>query len=247
MTVPLAFAPALRCQSRIVRAAVFAAASLGLAVGAHVVGGGAAPPEPVALAAGAALALFALAMTGRERRIGFIAASVISTQLVLHVSFALAPLLAGRSQDQTALWAQILFCHHGPSPITAAQVAAARATAGLSHADLPAALTGAGPAPHPDLLDAITASWWVAAMLAAHLAAAAVMAWWLRCGEKHAWQAIRRAAATVGSQIVALVAPPLQPDVMRSSTMPVEDASRRRRPECRWTHDIQRRGPPVTS
>jgi len=230
--------------SRLVRTAAFVAASLALAIVAHVVGGGEAPPTSVALAAGAVLSVCGLAVTGRERGLGFITAAVVSTQLLAHVAFALAPLLvgAGSGQDQTAIWARILFCHHGPSPITAGDVAAARATSGLSHAALPAGYAQ----PHVNLLSAVTSSWWLVAMLAAHLAAATVMAWWLRRGERRAWQLVRRAAQAVGTRF-SHVCTGCHRIVNRQQGVAVLDDHRPRLAEQLWTSVLHRRGPPARS
>jgi hypothetical protein len=234
----------LPVASRLVRSIVFVATSMGLAIAAHLVGGGVAPPESVVLIACGVLAMFSFAVTGRERRMVFIGVSVVSTQLLLHVSFALAPLLVatGGPQNQTAIWARILFCHHGPHPITAAQVAAARATMGLSHTQLPASLTQTH---GPGLLAALTASWWLLAMLAAHLVAAGVMAWWLRRGEKRAWHAIRQAAEVIRLRVLAVLAPLPTPEPARSTTTPTDCASRRC-PRQLWARSVQRRGPPIT-
>lgn len=210
--------------SRLTRSGVFAGVSLALAVTAHVLAGGAFP-SPTALAgAGCALLVFALTVTGRERHGGFIAASVITTQLLLHAVFALLPVAsvltassgigsAGGS-DQTAFWARLLFCHHGPHPITTSQVTAAKATLGISGSQLPSsgvshgATTGTG-----SVLVAAASSWPVLGMLAAHLAAAAIMAWWLRRGERAVWAASRRVVQAVLSRLVSWpqfvpVAPP---------------------------------------
>lgn len=166
---------------RSIRALVFAFASLALAVSAHRLAGGLAPTSAWTGQAAGALFLIGLAVAARELRFWQIATLVATTQVVLH---ALLPSHAGRS---TAQWARLLFCEHGSHAATTAQVAAARSHfAGAPH-------SSGGPG-----------------MLAAHLVAAAVMAWWLRRGERAAWRAVQRVVSRLVAvfEVVTPVAPP---------------------------------------
>jgi len=235
---------ALPLLSRLVRTAVFVAASLGLAMVAHVVGGGDVPPVSVVLGAGAVLSVFGLAVTGRERGLAFITTAVVSTQLLAHVAFALAPLLVGAvgGRDQTAIWARILFCHHGPSPVTASDVAAARATMGLSHTALPPGYAQ----PHASVLSAVTSSWWLLAMLAAHLAAAAVMAWWLRRGERRAWRLLRQAAHVVRVRLRSVFTTSRRIVNVQPGAAVIDDRCPRLAEQL-WASVLRRRGPPAAS
>ncbi|XVQ14670.1 hypothetical protein ACQP1W_19690 [Spirillospora sp. CA-255316] len=84
-----------------------------------------------------------------------------------------------------------------------------------------------------------------AAMTAAHLLAAAVSAWWLRRGERHAWRLARLAARVLILPFLLVyaasvpperrpVAPPASPDVPRPVTAVLR-------------HALVLRGPPVRS
>lgn len=110
----------------LVRTTIFTLASVGLAVTAHRLGGGAAPQAAVTGVAAGSLFLVGLVMFGREHRGWQIAALVLATQAALHVTFALAGAsrTAGPDGSQTAGWANLLFCHHGPQAISSAEVAA---------------------------------------------------------------------------------------------------------------------------
>ncbi|MBN9619274.1 MAG: hypothetical protein J0H43_06025, partial [Actinobacteria bacterium] len=224
---PVAPTPTGR-TGRCARAAVFAALSLTLAASAHVLGGGPMPPAWLLAGAAGVLLLFAGLVTGRERGGGFIAAAVISTQLLLHAAFALLPTVVvllgphpGLSPGaQTSLWAKLLFCHHGTHPITAAQVDAAKATLGIASTQL--APTG-GSAPvsgavggAASVLAAAVTSWPVLLMLAAHLVAASVMAWWLRRGERAAGAMSREVVRAVRARVVGWSV--VTPDARRPAT-----------------------------
>ena len=168
---------------RVLRAGVFALLSTLLAAAAHRIGGGTIPGLAVTGPAVLVLFLVGLSLTRRERGGRSISALVLLTQLLMHAGLVLGPaLIDGGGQSQTALWGKLLFCHHGGKAVSAAQIEQARVALGVSHVNLPS--TAAAPG-------AFVSSAMVA-MLAAHLLAAAAMAWWLRRGERAAWRRVLR-------------------------------------------------------
>ncbi len=82
-------------------------------------------------------------------------------------------------------------------------------------------------------------------LLYAHVLAAALMAAWLRCGERRAWAAARRAVRAVAAQVRFLVSllgyqPPARPEHVPppSTGLPAP-------PWILLRHAVVRRGPPV--
>ncbi len=177
---------------RVIRVAAFAAVSLGLAVAAHVAGGGHRPPPAVANVAFGALMLLGWLASRRERTGRQIAALVIGSQAVLHVVFVLRERMAGPAGSRASLnLASLFLCHHGSTPISSAQVKAA--TAGIDLSSLTTLARHTTPTPPPGWL----VGWAPAAMIAAHLLAATVVAWWLRRGERALWTAACRVVRTL--------------------------------------------------
>jgi hypothetical protein len=81
------------------------------------------------------------------------------------------------------------------------------------------------------------------AMTLAHVAAAAVSAWWLRRGERAVWRLARRVASTLIRPLRALPAAPLAP-----GPGPYRPASSTARPRgAVLRHVVVRRGPPAPS
>lgn len=189
---------------RLLRAAVFAAASATLAAAGHISGGG--PGVPLwAVAAGALLTwASAGAFAGRERRSWpGIALALALAQLLLHLFFCLAQHLGGPgasppaghgSADVTELASRLLCGGH--APVSPEQATTLLGDAGLlphhpagaaAHAD-----GGLGDALLQGLFEGLAtlASW---PMLLGHLLAALAAGWLLRQGEAALWQAVRLA------------------------------------------------------
>ena len=175
---------------RVVRAAVFAASCLSLAVGAHRLGGGMQATPTAMVAAVVVLFGFGLVWGRRERRGPVITAVVLASQLALHALFELMPMramAASGTDPELNRWAAMLLCSDAGHPATIAQVNAARVLLGLG--PLPTAPTTM------HMASPFTAGG--AAMLAMHVGAALVMAWWLRRGERAAWSAAGRVVAVI--------------------------------------------------
>ncbi len=240
---------------RAIRAAVFTVATVALALAAHLLGGGIVPQRHALVAIITVVWVGAFALAGRERGASFLGALVVSTQLALHAVFTVASCAlpisgagaaAGGRADSTAAWAKLLFCHHGPGSISAAQVATARSAMGLASTDLPAS-TGAGaPAPTGSLLGSVLAVLAQAgpatAMLVMHLLAALAMAWWLRRGERAAWAAGGRVVALVAAQLRLHGFDPLSGLVSDPGAITVGRAMVH---EHRFAHSVGKRGPPA--
>jgi hypothetical protein len=83
-----------------------------------------------------------------------------------------------------------------------------------------------------------------AAMTLAHVAAAAVSAWWLRRGERAVWGLARRIAAVVLRPARALL---VRPPVPAAARVPAASAAACRPRATVLRHVVVRRGPPAPS
>ncbi|WP_062209562.1 hypothetical protein [Streptomyces sp. NBRC 109706] len=186
---------------RLLRAAVFAAASATLAAAGHLSGGG--PGVPLwALALGwLAVLAFACCFAGRERRSWpAIALVLAAAQLLLHLLYCLGQHLAagppsGGGHGGAIELAGRLVCGDHAASLTEGDARQLLSDSGLSP-DHPAghlaghAAGGVGDA----LLGGLgaLASW---PMLLGHLLAALATGWLLRQGEAALWQVVRLAGA----------------------------------------------------
>jgi protein SCO1/2 len=152
----------MRATWTLTRAAVASLLAVAIAVFAHGIGGGMTPTGKVSLTACGALLPLAYLLLRRERRLATIAVALGAAELGLHAAFALA------APGSSSLYAALLLCSHG---------SAVRVPTDLF-------LSSAHPAPPGWHLDG-------AAMTAAHLAATAGLAWWVRVGERLCYAFIR--------------------------------------------------------
>ncbi len=202
------------------RAGVFAAVSTLLAVGAHRLAGGTAPGGGVTALAMGLLLVLGVALSRRERNGTQIAILVLATQALLHLSFMLTTMSSSMSGSMsstpplsTAQLVKLLFCFPGTASPSQAQVDQAMANMDMSHlAGASAHMAGAGGSSGhmAQMAASMSHDPFTAAglgMLIAHLAAAGLMAWWLRRGERAAWAVIERAVRGVTFVVLAVVTP----------------------------------------
>ncbi|MER6463681.1 hypothetical protein ACWC4D_06285 [Streptomyces sp. NPDC001288] len=206
---------------RSLRAAVFAAVCVLLAAAGHGLAMGDMPP-PWADAAGFAV-VFGLgrALAGRERGLPAIGAGMLATQAGLHVGFA-----AARTDAPAA---------RGAMPMARMPMSHMR----MGHMSMPPLRPHgqviAGLAHHPHALTAHATL--------AHVLAALVASWWLRCGEAALWSLLRRAAALVPGLAAWWRDAPLSRPVPGRRLAPAGPIRPRRLLALR--HAVSRRGPPV--
>ncbi|WP_146022222.1 hypothetical protein [Streptomyces sp. CB02959] len=199
---------AVRC----VRAAVFAAVCVVLSAAGHAVMSGPAIPGWALAAAAVAVFVCAGLAAGRERSLPVIAGGVLACQGGLHVFFSWAQGIVTPAQvpGKAAAWADLLLCGHpGPAGSTPfldrpmRQVVRAagmdwgsppvsRPAGGPARGGSPAGAMHSMPAMHPMIgmhsmagMRTMTAMHHAdVGMLAAHLLAGLVCAWWLHRGER---------------------------------------------------------------
>jgi hypothetical protein len=214
---------------RVARAGTFTAFNFALAFGAHVLAGGTVSPLAGWLTL-AAMGCLGWVVSSRERSGRFIGSLAVLTQVAAHLGFATPPLIAairaGGGHLSTPELQALLFCHHGASPLTADQVHQAAQGLDLGR-------SGAGPSVHVGHLLVAAAP-----MFAAHVAAAVVIAWWLRIGECAVWTAARRAVVVL-SDIVRGPRPVVVSRPVRAIFDVVLHAA------ARLASSVSRRGPPL--
>jgi hypothetical protein len=218
---------------RTARAGVFALAAVVLAAAAHATGHGVAPSWPVAGIAAAAVFAAARAAAGRERSFAGIAAAMVAVQAGLHAGFMLVPPMPAADSPAGAM-ARVLCGHRlASAPAAFPPVAGMPGMAGMggaAHAH-PAGFDLAG---GPD-------GW---GMLAAHLAAALLLAWWLRSGEAAVW-ALARSSRRVVLHLLVILWPVLGPTSLTRARQWARHQTRVRRLRCQLLrHTLVLRGPP---
>lgn len=209
------------------RAALFAAVCLALSAAGHWWMSGQGVPVHALVIAYAAVLVLALALTGRERSFAGIAAAVLLSELGLHLYFSSAQAATATASMSMAM---------GPSHSMAGM-----SMAGMS-GSMPMGSTG-GMAPMAHGL-------W--GMLAVHVAAGLISAWWLRRGEASVF-AVLRLLATAGFGFVLRFV--LLLSALASGTwMPAAPVGRARdawllpQPaRCALLDVVVRRGPPTVA
>lgn len=178
---------------RLLRAAVFSAVCVTLSAAGHAMASGA-PIAPWALvAAWAATSVLVAPLAGRERALPQISATLLGGELGLHLVFCLGQMqsAAAQSGGATALntAAGRLLCSLDLANLSQADLARIVSASGLGPTQLSGMGTGTASAAHAMSSGLMLTP----AMLGAHLAAALVLGWLLRCGESALWRIVRLA------------------------------------------------------
>ncbi|WP_123817027.1 hypothetical protein [Kitasatospora cineracea] len=204
-----------------VRAAVFAALSVLLPIGARLLVTGRPMPIDLALAASAVAFAGAWALSSVERGYWAIAALLLPLQLACNALFNLGQSTCPPGASGGSGW-QVLACGGGsiqPGLLGSAQPVAD----GLS------ALTGLG----------------ALVLLVVHLVLALAAAWWLRCGEAAVFDLLRALAVTVRSLLLPALARLLAPAGIPGVPLPPTPAFELRGPQDALLACSPLRGPPV--
>ncbi|MEU5305603.1 hypothetical protein ACH4YO_38445, partial [Streptomyces noursei] len=196
---------------RYVRAAVFAAVCVVLSATGHAMMSG--PALPGWALATAAVAVFACAALAadRERSLPVIAGGVLACQGGLHLFFSWAQGVTAPAQTtgKTAAWADLLLCNPsgaGSTPLLGSSMHQTVRRAGLDWNSPPAHHHGAGMG-----LGSHTAHTMPGmhhsgfGMLAAHLLAGLVCAWWLHRGERAVFSLLAALAAVAYRSLHRLI------------------------------------------
>jgi hypothetical protein len=222
------------------RAAVFAAVCVGLSASGHVWMSGAAIPVWALLTAVLAVGGAGYALAGRQRGLMPIAGLMLAGELGLHLLFSATQRAADGTMTSmsgmpagkviTSLPGVIL-----PHPIPAAAWLCGGGKTGLGAAGL-------------STMSASIARFSAhapAGMIAVHVVAGLLCAWWLRRGEAALFRLLR-AVARFAAPLLAIVwaAAPTVPDLTAAG----RDDRRARRPTVSrlLVHAVIRRGPPAT-
>ncbi|MFD4787076.1 hypothetical protein ACFWN1_08390 [Streptomyces sp. NPDC058459] len=239
MTVPVSRV------SRAVRAAMFAAVCVSLAVVGHVATSGTGLSWPVLILAAAGVTLTGWLVAGRERGHFAVISLTLAVQACLHVSFTVAQSSRPASSAMSPQHRGHLFLCGNATPQQAQRAYDLAVESGMTHSThRPAAHggmttpSGTGGMHHMDGMTG-TVSW---GMLAAHVVAALLCGLWLAQGERVAFRLLRLFAerAFVPLRLV-LAVPPLPAACLR----PCRPATTVRRLRS-WllVHALAIRGPP---
>lgn len=218
---------------RVARVLVFSLVCVLLAAIGHTLAGGHRPPLSLLVLGGAAVAVPAGRLAGRERTLGEMAGAVTVTQTALHLLYAFARPPRSPSVPLSARPPQHGEAMHGAYAPHGSGVAAKVADTELVGMTMP--VTHLSPV-----------------MLLAHLVAGLGAAWWLRQGEALVWRLCRLPGAPLSALLHALAL------WQRWSRHRAQLAQRRVPPGIRaedevscsarmLRHALARRGPPVLS
>ncbi|MBL1093386.1 MULTISPECIES: hypothetical protein [Streptomyces] len=242
---------------RYVRAAVFAAVCVVLSATGHAVMSGPALPGWTLAAAAAAVFVCAGLAAGRERSLPAIAGGMLACQGGLHLFFSWAQGTAtpAQSTGKAAAWADLLLCGYsgsaGSTPLPGRAMHQMVMRAGMDWNSPPAHQSGAQMGLGGHTAHVMPAMHHMGlGMLAAHLLAALVCAWWLHRGERAVFALLAALAAVAGRSLHRLLRP-----CVAGVAMPVSTGGPRRfrRPVASGPlhlavvrHAVVRRGPPLS-
>ncbi|MFF2809546.1 hypothetical protein ACFVT2_20650 [Streptomyces sp. NPDC058000] len=257
---------------RYVRAAVFAAVCVVLSAAGHAVMSGPAIPGWALAAAAVAVFVCAGLAAGRERSLPVIAGGVLACQGGLHVFFSWAQGIAAPAQapGKAAAWADLLLCGHpgpaGSTPFLDRSMRQVVRAAGMDWDSPPVRQPAGGVArggSPADAMDSMAGMRTMAGMhpmpamhhagfgmLAAHLLAGLVCAWWLHRGERALFALLAALAAAADRPLYRLLRL-----LLAGVTVPVAHVGPRRvRPRAAAAqphlavvrHAVIRRGPPLS-
>ena len=234
-----------------VRAAVFAAACVGVSAAGHVWMSGTPVAAWALVVAVLAVGGAGYALAGRQRGFASIAGLMLAGEAGLHLLFSAARRSAvsaavSTSTESGTSWTPDLSRIKTTHPIPAADWLCGPGMAGMRAAAAtgrPGRSSGSGGAGAMDSMPSMMPHG-MAGMVGVHVAAGLLCAWWLRRGEVAAFQLLRALAGFVVPLLVCCVAGALPvPDL----TVVVPDDAGARVPRARrfLIHALVRRGPPV--
>ncbi|MFF4948295.1 hypothetical protein [Streptomyces chattanoogensis] len=246
---------------RYVRAAVFAAVCVALSAFGHAMMSGPALPGWTLAAAAVAVFVCAGPAAGRERSLPVIAGGMLACQGGLHLLFSWAQGLCvapAQSAGKAGAWADLLLCGHsgsvGSMPRLGSSMHQMVRRAGMDWNSPPAHQHGGhmGLSGHSaDAMPAMPAAHHMGfGMLAAHLLAGLLCAWWLHRGERAVFALLAALAATADRSLHRLLRL-----FVAGAVVPVPAVGPRlfRRPVTSGQphlavvrHTVVRRGPPLS-
>ncbi|REK88629.1 hypothetical protein DY245_20310 [Streptomyces inhibens] len=242
---------------RYVRAAVFAVVCVVLSAAGHAVMSGPALPGWAFAAAAVPVFVCAGLAAGRERSLPAIAGGMLACQGGLHLFFSWAQGIAAPVQatSKAAAWADLLLCSHSgsarPTPLLSRSMHQMVRHAGWDWHSPPARRHGAHMGLGGRTADAMPTMHHMGfGMLAAHVLAGLVCAWWLHRGERAVFALLAALAAATDRSLHRL----LRLFVARA-TVPVAPPGplRFQRPVTAGQlhlavvrHAVVRRGPPLS-
>ncbi|WP_030802106.1 hypothetical protein [Streptomyces sp. NRRL S-337] len=245
---------------RYVRAAVFAVVCVVLSAAGHAVMSGPALPGWALTAAAVAVFVCAGLAAGRERSLPVIAGGVLACQGGLHLFFSWAQRVAAPAPTtgKTAAWSDLLLRGHsgsaGSMPLLSSSMHQMVRRAGMDWNSPPSHHHGAHMGLGSHTAHAMPAMHHMGfGMLAAHLLAGLMCAWWLHRGERALFALLAALAAAANRSLpslhrllrlfVAGLAVPVPAGGPRPSRRPIAS----RQPHLAVVrHAVVRRGPPLS-
>lgn len=218
------------------RAVALGAVAVLLGVAGHVSADGLLPGAAGLGTLGAVAVLMSLPVVGRQIRPATMLLHVVAGQAVVHVVLTLTAGHRGTAAGSTSTAPE---AHHpvGSLPVVDGRRVGSLRDAYDSGTDAVVAGTGT-PSPLTHLVDDLAAH---APMMAAHLAAAAVVALWLAHGERLLWNLV----ALLGRRLVRVLAVPAASVAPRASLWVPVRHDRTTATLCRLIGPQPRRGPPL--